>query len=318
MTPSSPSSTTERAQQTTSAAPNIKERRVTMLTGMDVKDSAGEDVGNVEGFVVDLSRSDPNKTSKPGSSQRSSDPTAAGTPQTGQQVHSGQLIFTVVSFGGIVGIGEKYSLVPSNRVNLQPTQHMATLNATKQALEAMAFAPDKFPDLENREYVREVYRNFGEQPYWSALGYVSPSQQQQADAQSAWAPGSDYNKQFNAKEVETIKGTVESVGTFEPHRGVREGLRLRVKTDSGRFITVHAGPQWYAQQQGFALKSGDQVTITGSRIKHHMRTVLMASEIQSDGKTLQLRSKTGEPMWRTQGRSGQMSQPSSRSQTPNP
>jgi sporulation protein YlmC with PRC-barrel domain len=207
-------------QPSSSQSRDVEQRRVTKLMGIQVRNREGADIGNIKGFVIDLGgassgrtgsqaragsdpqagSAEPNQTggqSRTSESQQAAGRTGYGemTPSqrgqwssessgTAQQVRSGKLIFTILSFGGVLGVGEKYSLVPSNLVNIQPARRTAMLNATKQTVESLAFSPRDFPNLSNRQYVRQVYQTFGEQPYWSALGYVSPEQQQQAGEQS--------------------------------------------------------------------------------------------------------------------------------------
>lgn len=229
-------------------------------------------------------------------------------------VPNGQVAYTIVSFGGFWGIGEKYAAVPAAAVDFQPRQGFTSINADRQALESVAFDPGNWPDLTNREYaqrLREVFK--GEQPYRATLGYVAPGQPQ-ASSQTAWGAQGEYVKHFDPNQITTIKGTVQSIGTFEPAKGVSEGLRLRVKTADGKTITVHAGPAWYARQQKFDIKPGDEVTITGSNAKIGWRSVFIASEIQGGTNTLRLLSKTGAPLW-TQAPMGQRPQGQPRSQT---
>jgi hypothetical protein len=181
----------------------VEQRRVTKLTDVKVKDKEGADVGKIHAFVANLggassgpisgqARAAGSPASINPTSTANRPPTANAEPnQTGRersqwssramgaapQIQNGQLIFTVLSVGGVLDLGEKYSLVPSNLVQIQPARQTATLNAAKKTVESLAFSPSDFPDLSNRQYVRQVYEKFGEQPSWPALGYVPPEQQ---------------------------------------------------------------------------------------------------------------------------------------------
>ena len=88
-----------------------------------------------------------------------------------------------------------------------------------------------------------------------------------------------------------------SVGTFRPEGTSAEGLRLRVKTDDGKTVTVHAGPRPYVERQNIDFHYGDEVTITGSPAKDGWRDVIVASQIKKGDKTLDLRTKEGKPRW---------------------
>lgn len=258
----------------------VQNRRVSKLIGLDVKNAENEDIANVEDFVVDA--------------------------------REGRLAYAIVSFGGFWGIGEKYVAVPSAAIELEPRRNMARLDADQKTLESLAFEPGSFPNLSDQSYAQKLHEAFGEEPYWTVYGFASP-EQQRAAAASAWAPNSEYNKSFKADQVKTVTGTVETIGTFQPAAGVQDGVRLRVKTDDGKFITVHAGPLWYFRQHDFYLKPGDKVSVTGSDTKIGWRSALIATQIQSDGKTLELRSETGEPKWDVQQmQSMRSTQPSTR------
>lgn len=329
-------------QQMVAGDRNVQARRVSRLTGMDVQNYAGEDIGNIEEFVVSLSgtprqmqgiqqESDRPQQSatRPGTgqtgqqSQQQADrqqqsATRPGTGQAGQQqmtqrdqqdydrdmaygrdhMQGGHVVYTVISMGGFLGFGQEYALVPANAVRFQPQRNYARLDTDKETLEAIAFKPREWPDLTSRSYAQEVHNHFDEQPYWAVLGFVDPSgEQQQIASRNAWAPDSEYNQKFDADNIKTIEGTVQSIGSFEPVAGVREGLRLRVQMDDGEMVTVYAGPQWYAQQKNFSIRSGDRIQVTGSEAEIRQRSVIMATKIESADGTLELRSEQGEPKW---------------------
>jgi len=258
------------AGQGTMTNREVQMRRVTHLTGMEAKNAENQDLGDIEEFVIDAS--------------------------------NGHIVYDIIAFGGVAGIGEKYAAVPANAVRLQPQTHVASLNTTKQTLESVAFSPSEFPNLSSPEYMQRLSKLFPAAPSGSALGYVpaqSPQDQDAAD-EKAWAPSGPHSRNFNPSTVETVEGTVQSVGSYKPEgapTGATGGLRLRVQITDGKLVTVYAGPTWYAEKQNFSVMPGDKVTITGSNVKIGWRSVLMASEIQSGSNILRLRSKTGEPLW---------------------
>lgn len=255
----------------------VQQRRVTNLTGMDVRNAAGENIADIEDFVIDA--------------------------------RDGRVAYTIVSFGGFRGIGERYAAVPHSVIQLQPQRNVARLDVQRQTLEGVAFQPRQFPNLADQQYAQRVHEAFGAEPYW-IYGFVSPEQQQQ-QTQRAWGPEGRYARQFDAKQVWTLKGTVQSVGTFQPDEdipGVTDGLRLRVATEDGSLVTVHAGPQFYAQQQDFFVRPGDEITITGADTKIGWRSLFLASEVRRGDQTLQLRDQTGRPQWSLQAPDQQMQQ----------
>jgi sporulation protein YlmC with PRC-barrel domain len=259
---------------------DVQMRRVTHLTGMEVKNPENQDLGDIEEFVIDAS--------------------------------NGHVEYDIIAFGGVAGMGEKYTAVPANAVRLEPQTHAASLNATKQTLESVAFSPSEFPDLSSPEYMQRLSKLFPAAPAGSALGYVPArsSQEQSGANEKAWGSSGRHAMSFNASTVKTITGTIESVGSFKPEAaptGAAGGLRLRVKTTDGKLVTIYAGPVSYAEQKGFFVMPGDQITITGSESTIRSRTVILASELKKGTQTLALRDKSGKPLWSTQAQAGQPS-----------
>ena len=260
------------AGQTAMANQDIQMRRVTHLTGMAVKNSENQDLGDIEDFAISAS--------------------------------DGRVIYDIIAYGGMAGIGEKYAAVPANAVQIQPQNHVAMLNATKQTLDSVAFNSNQFPDLSSPQYMQRLSQAFPAAPSGTALGYV-PSQSpqaQQAASDRAWGASGQYTKSFNPSTVKTVKGTVQSVGSFMPEgatAGAGGGLRLRVKTSDGNLMTVYAGPSSYAEQKNFFVAPGDEISITGSESKIGQRSVIVASELKKGDQTLQLRDQSGKPLWTT-------------------
>jgi sporulation protein YlmC with PRC-barrel domain len=268
--PSTATESTAPSAAAPSAAGNmaVHARRVSHLTGTEVKNPEGQDIGDIEDFAIN-------------------------TPD-------GRVIYDIISFGGVAGVGERYAAVPPASVRIQPQTHTAILNATRQTLDAVAFKPSEFPDLASREYMQRIYSTFRPAPGGAALGYVPPASSAGGDPNRAWSAEGSFSKAFNPSNVKTVTGTIQSVGTFLPENapaGTTGGLRLRVKTADGNLITVFAGPIWYAEQKDFYLMPGDQISITGAETKIKSRTVIVASQIAKGSQMLQLRDRSGKPLW---------------------
>jgi len=266
--------------QTPMGGQDVQMRRVTHLTGTEVRNPDNQDLGDIEDFAINVS--------------------------------DGHIVYDIVVFGGAAGVGERYAAVPANAVRIQAQNHVAIVNATRQTLDSVAFKAGDFSTLTSRDYLQRVQQAFPAAPSGSALGYVpseSPQMQFIAD-EKTWGATGMHGKNFNPNTVKTIKGTVQSVGTFKPEgapAGTSPGLRLRVKTSDGNLVTVFAGPSSYAEQQNFFAKRGDDITITGSESKVGQRSVIIASELKKGSQTLPLRDKSGKPLWTT-GQSSTSSQ----------
>jgi hypothetical protein len=97
-----------------------------------------------------------------------------------------------------------------------------------------------------------------------------------------------------ATEV-TLPGTISKVETHTGRMGWN-GTHLVVSFDT-ETLTVHVGPSSYLEQQGFSFATGEQIEVTGSRIKFEGSDVLIAREIKKGDKVLRLRNSQGIPAW---------------------
>ena len=113
--------------------------------------------------------------------------------------------------------------------------------------------------------------------------------------------------EYNPQTVATVKGQVESLGSYgmtgwKAMPGMQvNGLLL--KTDKGN-ITVYLGPPSYVRKQGFALKQGDFLEVTGSQVTRDGQTLLLAAQVKKDGQTLKVRDEQGVPLWQEQDHGG--------------
>jgi hypothetical protein len=110
---------------------------------------------------------------------------------------------------------------------------------------------------------------------------------------------------YNPQTVTTIKGQVEKLETLPSMgRGGGRGLQFRgvvLKTDQESLL-VHLGPSWFLDEQKFAVKAGDTLEATGSKVTLNNQPALIAREVKVNGQTLTLRDAQGFPVWRGLGR----------------
>jgi sporulation protein YlmC with PRC-barrel domain len=105
------------------------------LAGDRVKNAAGEDLGKVKELMID--------------------------------VPSGKIAYAVLSFGGMLGMGDKLFAVPFAAFTLDEDEKEFILNADKSTLEsATGFDKDNWPDMADPTWGRDVYSHYGVQPYW--------------------------------------------------------------------------------------------------------------------------------------------------------
>jgi C-terminal processing protease CtpA/Prc len=115
-----------------------------------------------------------------------------------------------------------------------------------------------------------------------------------------WEPGSDYNKLYDPKEADTLKGRVTKIYTVVPLPGMAPGLALQVedKKDKGLEV-VHLGPKDFVDLASIGLREGDQVKVVGAWTEMDGQDIMIAVKVKKD-ETVQLkvrRTKDGFPFW---------------------
>jgi hypothetical protein len=106
---------------------------------------------------------------------------------------------------------------------------------------------------------------------------------------------------YNPQTVTTVKGAVEKVEELSMGRMGMKIRELILKTEKGS-LAVHLAPDWYLDQEKFAVKAGDTVEVTGSQVTLNNQPAMIAKDITMNGKTLKLRDDQGLPAWRGAGR----------------
>jgi hypothetical protein len=111
-----------------------------------------------------------------------------------------------------------------------------------------------------------------------------------------WGQGTPYNRMYDPAKVETISGTVESVGTAVPMKGMYAATTLTVKTDK-ETISVHLGPEWYIGRLDTKIAKGDAIEVKGSRVTFAEKPAIIAAEVKKGDNVLVLRDSAGTPVW---------------------
>ena len=105
------------------------------LTGDDVQNPAGEDLGKIVELMIDLD--------------------------------SGQVVYAVLSFGGVLGLGNKLFAIPWQALTVDTARKRFILDEDKEHLkEAPGFDQDHWPDMADPEWGTRMHEYYGYAPYW--------------------------------------------------------------------------------------------------------------------------------------------------------
>ncbi|OYV02386.1 MAG: photosystem reaction center subunit H [Burkholderiales bacterium PBB5] len=106
------------------------------LLGNDVCNKDGENLGDIQEFMIDMA--------------------------------SGKIAYAVLSFGGLLGMGDKLFAVPWAALMLDTVNKRFTLNVPKAALkDAPGFNKDCWPSMSDRTWAGGVHQFYGT-PYSQA------------------------------------------------------------------------------------------------------------------------------------------------------
>jgi hypothetical protein len=271
---------------------SVSARRFTRLKGTNIKASEGDKAGDIRDFAIAMD--------------------------------SGQIAYTIVSYGGLVGLGERFAAIPHNAITLEPALGTARVEAPKAVVRANSFTSGRWPALASPSYSEQLATAYGVAPTGTTLAFVppedttavaraprttAPSARPTAPSVSGAMPSAleepkaaDLTGTFNASNITTLDGTVIGMGKFQPTTG-SEMLWLRVRPETGEPVLVNLGPRSYLSTQDFYFVPGDRIHLTGSKVAASTsgKQVFLPTEIRYNGQTLRLRSATGTPLWEGQG-----------------
>lgn len=100
------------------------------LLGNDVYNKDNEDLGEIKEFMIDMS--------------------------------TGRIAYAVLSFGGVLGLGDKLFAVPWGALKLDTVKERFTLNVPKDVLkDAPGFDKGHWPSMTDRTWAGTVHRFYG-------------------------------------------------------------------------------------------------------------------------------------------------------------
>jgi len=130
----------------------------------------------------------------------------------------------------------------------------------------------------------------------AASSFAQPKPGMMWRGSGGWGPGSQYNKMYDPKVVETITGEVTAVDRITPAKGMSGGVHMNVKTDK-ETISVQLGPSWYLENQDVKIEAKDKVEVKGARTTFAGKPAIIAAEVKKGDEVLKLRDDSGFPVW---------------------
>lgn len=83
---------------------------------------------------------------------------------------AGRIAYAVLSFGGFLGLGDKYFAIPWNAFDFHLAEKRIVLNVDKELLEkAPGFDKDNWPNMADTTWGTSIYKHYGLAPYWEEV-----------------------------------------------------------------------------------------------------------------------------------------------------
>ena len=100
---------------------------------------------------------------------------------------------------------------------------------------------------------------------------------------------------YDAHTETKMKGTVEEV-KLPPKGSEKEVAHLLVKTGADT-VDVYLCPKSFLDDMGVSFSKGDEIALTGSKVKQGEADLILAREVVKGTDTLVLRDEKGNPIW---------------------
>lgn len=83
-------------------------------------------------------------------------------------VQRGRIAYAVLSFGGFLGLGEKFFAIPWSALTFDADRHHFILNIDRGVLEgAPGFDKSQWPPMADPAWASHLHAYYGYRPYWS-------------------------------------------------------------------------------------------------------------------------------------------------------
>lgn len=90
-------------------------------------------------------------------------------------MHTGQVAYAVLAFGGFLGMGEKLFAVPWQALHLDTLNKRFVLNIDEERLKnAPGFNPDAWPDMNDIAWAKQIHTFYGTDPSRAGCPTMGP------------------------------------------------------------------------------------------------------------------------------------------------
>jgi hypothetical protein len=109
------------------------------------------------------------------------------------------------------------------------------------------------------------------------------------------AHAADPNPKYDSHTESKFKGTIDDV-TLPPAGHEKEIVHLVMKNGT-ETVDVYLCPKSFLDDMGVNFSKGEEITITGSKVKQGDSDLFLAKQTEKGNDTLVLRDDKGNPVW---------------------
>jgi len=91
------------------------------------------------------------------------------------------------------------------------------------------------------------------------------------------------------------KGTVEEINVLSV--GTRKDFRELILKSGDDTLHIYVCPKPFEDEMGISFTKGDEIAVTGSKVKQDAADVILARELVKGTDTLMFRDDKGKPVW---------------------
>lgn len=197
---------------------------------------------------------------------------------------SGQIAF--IGFDpneNVLGIADEIVLVPWTLVSVD-SEHEARIDANQGMLVDSQEVPDDLGALSSQERLGRIYEAFGIEP--ETFGERRESMRGEMPS-SRWSADGELMRAFRDGKEESVNGRIVEVRHETLFAGEPDAIVVVVDTDEGeRHVVV--GPSWYMTRQRVEFKSGDSISVVGTRGVVDGRELIGARSVKRGDRTIVL------------------------------
>jgi hypothetical protein len=123
----------------------------------------------------------------------------------------------------------------------------------------------------------------------SLLLWVTPGLSQKTQPENRSLPRYDLHAEMKTK------GVIDEVNLMSV--GTRKDFTELIIKNGDEKIHIYVCPKPFEEEMAISFSKGDQVAVTGSKVKHEGEDVILARELVKGEETLLFRDAKGTPVW---------------------